>query len=378
MRVPLFQTFRNPLKFCAAVLSELAGAALRWKLRRLPQPTDRSSWKKGLLIGANHIGDVLYGSSSLARLPSLFPDCEWDIIAPGIAGEVLRGNPGIRKSWDFPIPSSSASPGFAALSAERYDVALSYSTGMYVRPIRLLVRLGIPNRIGYSHKGFSACFTHHVPISYPSPYPAYFRQAIAYAAEAPPDWPLRPSVFPTTEHAVMAEKFIHVHNLAAQRSFLVCCPASRQPHSHIFSRKLLEVLSRFERENPEIQTLLLGAQDEIPQLKAWKSEFQLRSILPNSPLPLLALAELFRAAGLLLCLDSGPRHLANAVGTRVCFLRNLASQATETGKYLETETDLIPTAEASCCSPVKIRQILDSINPTLSNGVLELSLPNES
>lgn len=364
MRYPLFKAFRNPLKFGAAWLSELASPALRWKLRKLPPPSHKAAWKKGLFIGANHIGDVLYGSSSLAQLPSLFPDCTWDIIAPGAAGNALRGNPGIRKIWDFPVPTGAGAPGFSELAAEQYDVVLCYSSGMYIRLIRLAVDLGIPNRIGYSHKGFSAWFTHHVPITYPSTYPAYFRQAVAWAAGVPPDWDLRPVIFPQEEHAAIARKFRQSLPTNQQLPLLVCCPTSRQPHSEIFSRKLLEILHRFEQENPGVETLLMGAAGEVSRLREWKSEFQLKAHLPVFPLPLLALAELFRSADLVLCLDSGPRHLANSVRTPVFFLRNLASNATETGGYVETEVDLVKN-QASCCSVRHAKQILNFMDLAL-------------
>jgi len=361
VRLPIFKTFRNPLKFGAACLSELASPALRWKLRNIPPPGAKATWRKGLLIGAHHIGDVLYGSSSLARLPALFPDCAWDIIAPGAAGDILLGNPGIRRVWDFPIPSRHGAAGFSELAAERYDVTLSYSSGMYVRPIRLAVDLGIPNRIGYSHKGFSAWFTQHVPITYPSPYPAYFCQAVACAAGVPPDWSLRPVVFPQEEHAAIAHEFRQSYQLTGQQPLMICCPTSRQPQSRISSRKLLEILRLFEKENPGVQTLLMGAADEVPQLREWKSEFQLQAHLPAHPLPVLALAELFRSADLVLCLDSGPRHLANSVHAAVFFLRNLASNDTETGSYVETEVDLVKN-QASCCSVNQTVKILNAID----------------
>ena len=43
--------------------------------------------------------------------------------------------------------------------------------------------------------------------------------------------------------------------------------------------------------------------------------------------------------------DSGPRHIANAAGVPVFFIRNLWSNRIESGPYIDTETDLAPLDE---------------------------------
>jgi ADP-heptose:LPS heptosyltransferase len=40
--------------------------------------------------------------------------------------------------------------------------------------------------------------------------------------------------------------------------------------------------------------------------------------------------------------DSGPRHLANAAGTPVVFVRNLWFPSAEAGPYCDTEVDVVP------------------------------------
>ena len=47
-----------------------------------------------------------------------------------------------------------------------------------------------------------------------------------------------------------------------------------------------------------------------------------------------------KRCSLVFCPDSGPRHIANAVGTPVVFVRNLFSDRVETGSYCSNEWDL--------------------------------------
>ncbi len=62
-------------------------------------------------------------------------------------------------------------------------------------------------------------------------------------------------------------------------------------------------------------------------------------------LRLLPLACFLQRCAVVLCPDSGPRHLANAVGTPVVFVRNIAVGKVETGVYCETEIDVAPGLE---------------------------------
>jgi ADP-heptose:LPS heptosyltransferase len=44
--------------------------------------------------------------------------------------------------------------------------------------------------------------------------------------------------------------------------------------------------------------------------------------------------------------DSGPRHLSNAAGVPVVFIRNLSFNKREAGVYCETEYDMAPDVES--------------------------------
>ena len=104
------------------------------------------------------------------KLPALaeaFPDCEWHYMASSPASEILAGNPLIKS-----CVSSPEMPG-------PVDVAICYNSGGYWRELIQATKGGIPNRVGYVHKGFSALVTNPIEIDHPQPYPAYFRDLIA-------------------------------------------------------------------------------------------------------------------------------------------------------------------------------------------------------
>ncbi len=346
---PIRKTFRCSKNFWAALASEITAPVLRWNIRAIPALSPRESWKKGILLGANHIGDILYRSSSLAQLKAGIPNCEWHILAPSPACDVLLGNSAISKVQAFDIPSAKTSPEFQVLKDESYDVAICYDTGMYLKPLRLCVELGIPNRVAYVHKGFSAWVTHPITITYPQPFPAYFRALVSQITGVAPCWSLRPQVFPSPGDLLVAKTLVDSTSIDPSRPILACFPTSRQPKSEAATETVAKILASVERLSPDVQTILLGAPSEIPALEALKTRHKLRAVVGKPSLGLMPLACFLKLCAGVLCADSGPRHLANAAETKVFFVRNLASDATETGAYLDSETDLIknPISNAS-------------------------------
>ena len=79
----------------------------------------------------------------------------------------------------------------------------------------------------------------------------------------------------------------------------------------------------------------------------------------------LGLRELFyflKKCSAVLSPDSGPRHIANAAGTPVVFIRNLFCSKIETGKYCQNEIDLSPDVEFVPLGEQE--RLLRSVSPT--------------
>ncbi len=136
------------------------------------------------MLGADHIGDVLYNTGSLPALAEGFPNCDGIMSPRRPRAAVLANNPSINSC-------------VAKLDLlKSVDVAICYNSGGYWRDLLKVVGQRIPNRVGYVHKGFSALVTHPVGIDYPQPYPAYFRDLVAQITGRTPDWSLRPKIYP--------------------------------------------------------------------------------------------------------------------------------------------------------------------------------------
>lgn len=358
MVAPLRAAFKSKINYGFAVTSELLAPLLHgWSSVKAPgavcPPTE---WRKALLIGANHIGDILYRTCALELLAKKFPQCEWHIIAQPPAEEVLMGNPAIGKVHRFGIPKSSRDSEFWDLARESYDAAICYDTGMYLRPMLLAVQLGIPNRVGYTHKGFSGLVTHPASIHYPQPYPAYFYEMVSQIADCDHGEPdLRPRVYPNQADRAAAIEFASSHFVSSVDRVFVCFATTRQPTTKWPNEYYAQVVAR--AESLGFRVVLCGAESDRNILTEIQVLSGVSCIINAGCLSLRALGVFLSSCEVVITPDSGPRHLANSVRTQVYFFRNLDSDQIETGKYCETETDLCNVYEHSVGKIQNIKEI---------------------
>lgn len=339
------ECFRSHSQLLCAHATEAVAPMLRMGSRWWSgSPTSPERWRKGLLIGANHIGDILYRTSSLMQLAKGFPDCTWDILAPEPASQVLEGNPAIRKIHRMEIPSFG-SEDFMKLKQEQYDVAICYDVGMYTRPLLTATLLGIPNRVGYVHKGWSGLVTHPVCINYPQPFPAYFRDLVAQLSGQEASWDLRPKVTLTEQDHRKAEALWSELKLADKRPVLACFVTTRQPTGVWPLEKFRETLEILHGSIP-IEMVLCGSPQDKEKLKSLQSLLSFPVSINAGRLELRALIAFLARCHVVLSTDSGPRHLANAAGAPVVFVRNPWFSRKEAGVYCPgSEYDLAPDLE---------------------------------
>ncbi len=345
MELPLRRAFRSRHNYWAAVLSEFGRPVLRsWSNALAKGPCSKPcAWRKALLVGANHIGDILYLTGSIKALARGLPECRLHVVSSAPAFEVVECNSEIERVHRFDLPSSRRSPEFEILKGERYDAAICYDSGMYFRPLKMAVALGIPNRIGYVHKGFSGWVTHPIRIQYPKPYAAYFRDLVAQLIGRAPSWSLRPVVVASEADQREAAECRRALGFGANSRIVPCFVSTRQP-TGIWPRGYYAKLMRM-LEARGIDVVLCGAASDREVLEALRQDNRIKAPVLAGELGLRALVEFLRGCRAVICPDSGPRHLANAAGVPVFFFRNLRSSRAESGEYCETEHDFAPDAE---------------------------------
>jgi len=298
-------------------------------------------------MGSGHIGDVLYRTCSLEQLTRGLPACQWSYLTTHDGAEILRGNPAIadilafnrETAADFVPPFSTKD-----LRAGNFDVVLCTDNIAHHRALWLSVRLGIPNRVAFVQKGFSALATIPVTTTRAS-WPEQIRIMVDKITGSTGTEPLRPHIYlNATDRAAAQSEWGDLANPDATLTIASAVTTRQQlgapPQSllHGILRSVLE-------QAPRARVVLTGTSADSQTLAQLAADLGPRALVSAGRLQLREFAAFLTLCDAFVGSDSGPRHLANAADIPVFFLRNMAVPEIEAGRYCETETDIAPPGQ---------------------------------
>jgi ADP-heptose:LPS heptosyltransferase len=359
------RTFHSRTNRALASGVELFAPALaRWAQRQAGgEPLPPRRWKRALILGASHIGDLLYRTASLDALKTGLPDCELYYLTAPATADILAGHPSLRAVLAFArseSPLELSREHQAALRDLRCDAALCTNSTGYWAELLLAIRLGIPSRVAYTHKGFSGWVTHAVPFRYPQSYSAYFRDYVAYLTEQDPTWSLRPDLR-QRRRGGRGRRGVAATRSGRSQPVLACFMTDTPADAPVASRAL-DGHSLLRRQT-RLRIVLSGATSDRAVLDTFNRAFDLDAAVIAGELELRSLYCLLTKCAAALVTDSGPRHIANAAGLPVYFVRNLRTNRVETGSYLDTELDLAPSEDR--VPAVRQAAVLETITPEM-------------
>ena len=280
-------------------------------------------------------------------LREYLPRVEWTYAVAPESAEVLERNPHVAEalpvikgedSWDL------VNGGFAQLAAREFDVVLCSNTLRHHPDLALAAALGIPNRFAFSGKGFSGIINYPVAMGFPNSYASYFRTMVAAAIERSADWSLRPRLHPSADDENQAAGFFRRLGLNSDKPVLACSLGTRQARGNWPEEVLLAIVEN-ARSRIDFDIVFTGVESDATRLQAIAEGFRFPAKVLAGKARLLSFAAFLKRCTALLTLDSGPRHIGNAMGVPVLFARNLSHSMQEAGAYCETETDIAPPVE---------------------------------
>jgi ADP-heptose:LPS heptosyltransferase len=343
-----------------AILSEWAAPLLGPLARaHCGPPTPPADWRSLVILGSSHIGDVLFRTASLLALRRALPGCRITYACEPLAAELLATNPNV--DGTLHVQRMEQLRGF--------DAALCTNHIAYHRDLVMATRAGVPNRVAFVHKGLSALATWGVRAEYPRPAAAYTRAMVAAVTGTAPTWPLTPQVFLTDDDAREADLALPTLDIDMGRPLIACTLTNRQPRTRTWPvaayLRTLEIVAR----DTGAAIVLCGSADDAQLLHQAAAACAAPTQVLAGRLRLRAFAAFLRRCDVLLSTDSGPRHLANAVGTPVVFLRSLNVSQVEIGAYCDTEVDACGDAE--WLAPAAQDAALARVQPAHVAGLVE-------
>jgi ADP-heptose:LPS heptosyltransferase len=126
------------------------------------------------------------------------------------------------------------------------------------------------------------------------------------------------------------------------------------------------------KQDHDVEFIIIAAPSESAQLIPVKAALNDIGLFLEAPITPMDLAALMKRCTLVITKDSGPRHLANAVGIPVVFFRSLAHRRAEAAIYCDTEIDVCPAGELlappeqeKVLNGIPVSTLIDAIRPLL-------------
>jgi ADP-heptose:LPS heptosyltransferase len=357
-------SIRRARNRAGAILSEWAAPLLAPLARaHCGSPTPPADWRSLVILGSSHIGDVMFRTASLPVLRRALPQCHITYACEPFAAELLATNPNVDATRH--VDRVEHLRGF--------DAALCTNHIAYHRDLVMATRAGIPNRVAFVHKGLSALATRRVRADYPRPAPAYTRAMVAAVTGTEPTWALTPQLFLADDDVREADIARHTTEIDTARPLIACTLTNRQPHTRTWPvAAYLRTLELVARETGAA-IVLCGSANDAPVLHEAAAACAVPCQVLAGGLRLRAFAAFLRRCDVLLSTDSGPRHIANAVGTPVVFVRSLNVSRVEIGAYCETEIDACGDDE--WLSPAAQDAAFARLQPEYVAGLIAQAIP---
>ncbi|MGI8548804.1 MAG: glycosyltransferase family 9 protein [Gemmatimonadaceae bacterium] len=263
------------------------------------------------------------------------------------AAEILRENPALHEVLPLcerAAANSVSEASLGLLRARNFDVALCTDNVRHHEALQIALALGIPNRIAFVRKGLSGLATFGVRVARDS-WPAHIRAMVNAVAGTRDESPLRPRIYLDTDDSESADAAWGALPFPDAPLTIATAITTRQPIG-LFPLPLFAAVLRCVLQiEPGTRFLLAGSRDDSATLDALADDLGPRATVHAGTLSLRTFTGVVSRCDAFFGSDSGPRHIANAAGIPVLFVRNMSVPEIEAGRYCDTETDVTPPGQ---------------------------------
>ncbi|MDP2905816.1 MAG: lipopolysaccharide heptosyltransferase II [Candidatus Omnitrophota bacterium] len=272
-----------------------------------------------LIFNVNWLGDVLFSTAVIRNIRHNFPDSYIACIIPARCYQVLKGNPHLDEIIIFDEKDRHKGPlgllNFAArLRDKKFDLVFllhrSFTRALIAR------MAGIPQRIGYNVKRRGFLLTKKILQPHPDSLHRidYYLNIIEQAGLKVED--RYADFFVDAKDAEFVEKFLE-KNSARKGDFLVVLnPGGNWPLKRWPQECWAALADRLIKEL-NAMAVIAGSYNDKSRVDSIIGSMREKPIIACDLLNLKQLAALARKADLFITADTGPLHIANAVGTKL-------------------------------------------------------------
>lgn len=337
------------------ILTLIASAVVQWLFYRTPLPKDFKP-KRILVVKLDHLGDVLLATPVFSNLRQAYPDAELHALTGAWSRVVLEKHPDVNKVLEYNSPtfSRAAEPAslkqtfqlYQALRYQKYDLIVELRSDwrivcfalLRVTPKRLdRAALQVANKLGAPQFTGTHETTRNLDVLHRAGIPTAIQTTSFSVA---------------TEDEKWAVDFLENLHIDRERLLIAIHPGSPIPIKRWKPERYAE-LADWLVARKRAQILFVGVKDEIPIITEIQGRMRAETNNIAGKTSLTQLASILQTCNVFIGNDSGPMHLAAAVGTRTIGLYG-PGDPTRFGpvgamcRTIRRKTDCPPCPEATC------------------------------
>jgi len=294
---------------------EGAKSYLKGQVRRRPPRTltglDPARVRRVLLLNATGLGDLLFSTPALRALQETYPHWHLDLLAHPRFADLVRHHPALNRLWLYPGRGWRLYRLARELGHQGYDLAVILH-GNDPEATLLAWASGAPFLIGSAHSPLA--FAYSATVAKDDPHRHAIEHRLNFVRLLGADTSSRRmEVYLPPEAEGEAVGILKAHFGCRPDFLLALHPGGSDRYKWWPRENFADLGARLGRRYGAAFLILSGAADR-PLAQALAAELPGPSLVTGGRLPLLTVAALLRQARLFIGNDSGPLHLALALG----------------------------------------------------------------
>ncbi|MCL4248950.1 MAG: glycosyltransferase family 9 protein [Anaerolineae bacterium] len=339
-------------------LKHQARRAALFAIARLPTWRRRTAETgRILLIRPDHLGDVLLSIPAIHQLRQALPNAEIHALTGPWSAEVLANNPALDAVLTLPFPGFSRTPKQSlrspyelALHTARQLRRIGYDTAIILRPdhwwgAMVAYLAGIPQRIGYDLTDVALFLNRKLDRRSEHAVLQSARLVSVLAGESQLE-NLRLE-YPVQEHdRVWVRGYLEEWGITSKQRIIAIHPGSGTWVKRWDDARWATVADLLH-EQLDLSVVFTGGDHELPMISSIVTKMRHTPTLLVGDANIGQLAALYERAQVVLGPDSGPLHLAAAVGSATVTLFGPADPL-EFGPWGPPERHIVLTSTIGC------------------------------
>ncbi|MBI4472830.1 MAG: lipopolysaccharide heptosyltransferase II [Acidobacteria bacterium] len=270
--------------------------------------------RKILIRGPNWIGDAVLAVPAMKALRARFPEAEITILVrPWVAG-LFSSAPFIDRVWSEPRPTSLSDWKRITRHIRVQDFDLAVLLPNSFESALMMYLSGIPNRVGYATDGRSWMLTNAVAPAGEARHQVFYYLDLVKSLSANVAEPSI-TIEATNEERANARKLLSAEGIPHDAQFMVLNPGAAYGSAKRWDTDRFGAVADALASELRFAVAIIGSANERDVAETITIRLKSRAAVLSGKTSLETLIGVLAEASLMITNDSGPMHIAAALGT---------------------------------------------------------------